>query len=708
MKFKLASLGLCIALTAFGYTATPSEFPSTFIKQAQQVVDHAVEEVKDQSDLHAIISPIAGMDNYASLKTVRRQLAELEQLTMSDSLNTHIDAMRLAGLFKLSVPLILRLNDRILDALSDIEHLIFFWKEAHEYRVQFFLHRKSPKVIVNELQLIQQELCTLLGSLVQLVNRAPFGHDHARQYAWFDDMYGLFHMQEPSESSASVSLVFETVAAMLTRATNFVLGFSAQMDKRLYEYSKPSWVRRHLGSAVTTLVGGAAAVASAHQCKDAHGDRYVEKAAENIGRHATMYRDACINAVWGDENEWTDYIEKKEKFITNFYTIIASRILPSLAKTDVERDRIAGQLVQQRLRELGISTGPAIDLSRVQKKANGELYIGDSTAHVAASAGAGAVDSNETDIERVFSWLFGASLPERRTSSSRIHAQREAPFTASTLDLSTPDHTHRAASPYTVEAMNQAAKELDLDYLGTLIFDPLSVEGQQAKEAIHKVMGIIGETDLGEGNNVRRTLHQAFPSLFNPPSKGDYTYDGYSAAIGAAAEKLKDNLGVLDTITQLPEVGILGWNVTRVKLERKVLETCKKGKMLFMISVSYFLYRVGKDMLVPPIRYLLKKTKILAYPHEELFETLRELKKLLLVNGERQQSEMEPCDLGLLYYLIYRLECVDVPAKYSASFLNDVRLLQSPDLSAKQKYKVVKDVLQNGYPFLRHTAVKTK
>jgi hypothetical protein len=40
--------------------------------------------------------------------------------------------------------------------------------------------------------------------------------------------------------------------------------------------------------------------------------------------------------------------------------------------------------------------------------------------------------------------------------------------------------------------------------------------------------------------------------------------------------------------------------------------------------------------------------------------------------------------------------------------LNDVRLLQASNLSAQQKYTIVKDVLQEGYPFLRPLEVVAK
>jgi len=66
-------------------------------------------------------------------------------MMMSEGSNAHIDAIRLAGLYKLTVPLVLKMNDRILDILSQIEELLSFWKEAQGYRVQFFLHENHQK-----------------------------------------------------------------------------------------------------------------------------------------------------------------------------------------------------------------------------------------------------------------------------------------------------------------------------------------------------------------------------------------------------------------------------------------------------------------------------------------------------------------------------------------------------------------------------------
>lgn len=702
MKLNVLLCGLFVVSAVSGYTATPSEFPGAFIERAQNMVNQATNDVQDLDALSGVISPIAAMSNHASLKTVRSNLAELERMTMSEGSSAHIDAIRLAGLFKLSVPLILKMNDRILDALSDIETLLSFWKEAQGYRVHFFLHRKSPKVIVSQLQKIQKELCALLGALVQQVNRAPFGYDRSLQYAWFKNLCTLLTNEATPKHVAIAQPVFETVAALLTRATTSVLGFTSKIDRRLYEYGKPSWVRRNLGTAVTTVVGGAAATTAAHQCKDAKGDRYVVKAADTIGAHAKVYRNACADALWGDDKRREGELEAAERTEILEFKVKASQLLPAFTRNTTARDALAEQLVRQRLLDLGVITGEnSVQLSQVQFDDNGNPSIGTrersgSDASAAAAAAASSEDSNTvTDLERVYCKLFGMKkLPEPKSNAAQL------------LD--------RPGADFTVDAMNTAAQTRDLWYFIPLVTQPVSVEGQDLAEGVKGVPTVLENTELREAHLIRTVLAEAtqgthlsrvLPAAPTPTTK---RFASPGRAVEAIAKGMDGRLGLLDTLAQVPDIARLMQQIGYTKLERAQFELWKKIKLPLMIGIAYFLHSVCKDVVVPPVKYLLKKTKIIKYEYEGLFETLRELKKLLLVNGEKQQSEMDSCDVGLMYYLIYRLECVEVPAKYSATFLDDVRLLQSPDLSAKQKYKVVKDVLQEGYPFLRVTSETTK
>ena len=111
-------------------------------------------------------------------------------------------------------------------------------------------------------------------------------------------------------------------------------------------------------------------------------------------------------------------------------------------------------------------------------------------------------------------------------------------------------------------------------------------------------------------------------------------------------------------------------------------------------------------MMWPPLKYIFKRSRP-SGKYDDLLELLRELKKLFLVNGEKQQGEMDPYDVGLTHYLVHRLEFEkDIPKKYHKKYVQDIRLLQAGDLSAQQKYNIVKDVLQDGYPFLRPATYK--
>ena len=80
--------------------------------------------------------------------------------------------------------------------------------------------------------------------------------------------------------------------------------------------------------------------------------------------------------------------------------------------------------------------------------------------------------------------------------------------------------------------------------------------------------------------------------------------------------------------------------------------------------VSYILFRIGKDMMWPPLKYFINRSRPTG-KYDELLELLRELKKLFLVNGEKQQAEMDPYDVGFMHYLVHRLEHEqNIPKKY--------------------------------------------
>jgi len=568
---------------------------------------------------------------------------------------------------------------------------------------------------------MQDELCALLGTLVQQINKAPFGQDRAVQYAWFKELCAQLNSDEASASIVMAQPVFETVAAMLTRATSFVLGFNNQMEKRLYQYGKPSFVRRNLGTVVTAVGGGAAVGISADKCRDSNGNRYVQKAATTVAQHADTYRKACADALWGNDNRRKQEIEDSEQHQVLRFKTKVSQLLPGFTRDEAGRDQLATQLVRQRLLDLEVikSGDASVDLSQVRFDDSSGAPIIDTSRSAGDAAGAAqgarassfarrrsaddatasAVitdDSNTpTDLERVYCRLFGMrDLPAPKKCAEQLLVQD--------------------AGIFTVDAMNNAAEKRDLLYLLSLVTQPVAHEGHDFAEGIKTAPSVLGDTELNEAHIIKAVLAEAAAGtqlrrvLPSAPAPTQKKYKTPGAGIEAIAKGMDGRLGILDTFAQVPDLARLMYDIGYTKLERESFEVWKKTKLLVMLGIAYFLYRVGKDVVAPPVSYVLKKMRIISYPYEGLFETLRELKKLLLVNDEKQQAEMDPCDVGLMYYLIYRLECVDVPAKYSTTFLHDVRLLQSPDLSAKQKYKVVKDVLQDGYPFLRPTGVTTK
>ncbi len=591
-------------LSAMGFIAAPSEFPNAFVDAVQQNIERTTNMIQDFDEISCVVGPISLMSKTSSLSNVKKFHAQLEELTMSEVAGTHIDNIRLSGLYKLSVPLVIEMNRQLLIKLAKLDELLEFWKEAEDYYVHYFLHKKSPREIVRKLEIHQEELYELLGTIAIHVNAIPLSKDAKTQYEWLRVLCNHFNSCLPRQKTIVTKPIFEAVSAMFAKAISSVEKFSESCESRVQRYAKPSWIRRNcfgvVGGAAALFAGGSSAVKYEKQITDG---------AQTVKESAQTYANATADALWGNDQKWERDLGEKEDDVRRYYERTLKNLLPYFTPENKQ--------VKTYLEEL-----PVDFLNKFNKQ----------------------------NIE-------------------------------------------------------DGAVKLDLHYFGevvSLVADALSKEGTQVTQVAQEMCQILENTDLGQGNNVWNTMADVVPFMRKKETK--FEYKEYGHALKAIAETMKGKLQILDTATEAPNLAMLGGRIAAVKGERKFLEIWRKTKLLVMAAIGYFVFRVGKDVAGPPISYLIKRSWPKDSSYDGLLETLRELKKLFLVNGDKQQSEMDPYDVGLTYYLVHRLERVMVPKKYRKKFLQDVRLLQASNFTAHQKYNIVKDVLQDGYPFLRPLA----
>ncbi len=709
-KIALMTFSFLYCSSAMGYHAQAPEFPNAFIGSVQNKIDYTLEAVQECDSVSCVVGPISLMSRTSSLDQVKKLLGQLDTLTMTDVAGSESDSIRLSSLYKLIVPLVVFMNNQILDHLQQVDTLLEYWKEAQEYTVQFHLHAKSPRAIVRRLELLQEELCERLGSIVIHINGAPFDKDVRAQYEWFQELCNHFNAVIPNQTSLLAQPVFEAVAVMLSKSITSVEKFSAVWQKRLDQYQQPSFLRRRVGSivgAAVACVGGGPAIVKNKDTIQAKS----KEAYTNVKRVGADQAELVREALFDQSKGLADIAQRRRDIGDQYRDFLYGQLLEY---SSVEADRKAA-IVHALVRKNDVADKAAV-------RPSGDAAIDDAAFEQVAPALLKAhYDAMKIDaLQARYKALHDdKKVPEAKACAKRLHA-----------DFLTPD------------AIEEAAESADPNFLVEkvipLIFSTLQEEGVDVKQALH-ILGPVTRHVLDELAPILETLdavkqaqtkaggiwNALFAKQDSKGAKGDEDDNADASAAAHNTALLSQSAidltqyqkgdGKLDlakvvpgltngvtppvrTALSIPQAFMLVANAGKLSAERLNWQL-KWVKALALGGIAGIpVYGVYKGAAA-----LYGRTKKTS-SYDGLLETLRELKKLFLVNGNKQQSEMDPCDVGFTHYLVYKLERERVPKKYRNNFRADVRALQKPDLSAGQKYNFVKDVLQDGYPFLRPVA----
>ena len=310
-------------LSTTAFMTAPSEFPNVFVDAAQQKIEQTTDMIQEFDDISCVVGPISLMSKTSSFSHVKKFHAQLEELTMGEVVGTHIDNIRLSGLYKLAAPLVIEMNHQLLVKLAKLDELLEFWKEAEDYYLHYFLHKKSPREIVRKLEIHQEELYELLGNIAVHVNAVPLDKDAKTQYEWLRILCNHFNACLPHQKTIVTKPIFEAVSALFAKAISSVEKFPESCELRLQRYAKPSWIRRNcfgvVGSAAPLFAVGSSAVKYKQQIVDG---------AEAVKRSAKTYGDATADALWGNDQKWENELGKKERDVRIYYERTLKNLLP--------------------------------------------------------------------------------------------------------------------------------------------------------------------------------------------------------------------------------------------------------------------------------------------------------------------------------------------------------------------------------------------
>ncbi len=676
-------------------------FPGSYTKKTQEYMDGLISLIEGIDHAIPVVGPISTMSSTASLKIVKKLHNNLEHLTL-EGVGEAVDTIRLASLYKLASPLIKMMNDLLLDHLSNIDELLSFWTHADEMGWYHFFHKNPLKWLKwRQVQEVKDKITNLkrlkslynfhLGRLIMQVNSYDTSKDVKDQYAWFQEFYTILIAVVPNQKILDAKPNFEALSVLSSRAISSVEKFSSHCDRELKPFALPSKLEQHwmaMSAGIAALCVGGPVVAK-------HSDK-VGASAQSVSDSVKMFGNGMADALWGNDQKWETSLKGKEDAAMKNYESVLLRVLPFFTKDEDQRLDIVKDLVSCKLHDDAYKT----KLEAEQKEGNQDLVLIMNEVREKEAFDLNALTALEklkgktekSVLKELYCGMFGGdALPEVKKCIDSLEV--------TALNNFTRDKIKRAAY-----GDSNGKDALSINYLTRtflpLISQTIDQEGVKLADATKEALKTLIDTEMGQGQNVGKILHYLMPKVIGEP-KTNKKHKEITQGIQAAMGNFTDSSNIVDTVAGILREVAMGFDVGLVKTERKILNTWKAAKVPMFIVASYLIYKAFKDEVAFGWRMMNHLMPKKAY--DELLQALQELTLLLNIYGKKSISQMEPHDVGLMHYLIDKLEQQEetIPQKYRESFMNNVHLLQCSDLSARQKYNIVTDAIFNRYSFLR-------
>lgn len=703
------------------YSECKRQFPDKYMQSVQEHIDEIIKTSR-ADEIIPIVGPISSMSSTASFKKVKNRQRQLEQLTMH-SVNIQTDKIRLACLHKLVVPLIIEMHASLLYELFEIDELLSFWHYADEHHWDYYLRRNPVcwlkgsqrqlvKDKIKQLKKLKQLYSFHLGRLVIQASQFNLQAEAKVQYEWFLDLYNIMIATIPNQKLLDPQPNFESISALFGRAISTVEKFDRYAARARKIYAIPSALERYWIGGLMASTAGAGSLYGALKYSAEIGT-----AITSIGDLGKRFSKGMGDALWGNDQQAKKSLEEYEANVMESYEMTLLKLLPYYTADKKKRLDIIDELIKRKLEKEKYETrfsaeSELVETEDTKNKKNKLKYpdLGkimnkirnDHSYDLNALESISDLEEKNRVREQLYCCMYGgSSLPEPKKCLERLDLEKLKSFNQKAI--------HNAA--YGTDKTNPIDTQYLFDTIGSLVGQTYSEEGKSFGDAIGKAfVTILQDTDMNAAENIRTLLKDLFAleklkSKFWSSVVTNENKKKHVQILDGIVEALKHFEGepgeLLNTVGVSPDLGVTSGRVLLSKAKRYVFESWQSIKLPVFLTIAFILYKSFKDEASFGWRMIKKVMPKKTY--DGIRESLQELTLLFNIYGKAALVQMEPHDVGLMHYLIDKLEQQEelIPMKYRESFMNNIRLLQSSDLSAKQKYNIVSDAIFNRYPFLR-------
>ena len=341
---------ICIAKEAASPKQSNSSFIEHYVFAVQKEMDELVITLPDNERVETLGS-IALMSGCTSLEKLRTEHKALLNLELSEQEGEQI---RIKAYAKLIIPLVLRLNETLINQLAAIDEMLFYWRYQEEHWLYYVTHKDPTKFIaedqfdeaqnrVRALEQIQQQKWSTLGSLlVHLSTYTPQSHPTSQE-KWLKTLLEMIIMGIPKqripEHSAPLFVFFD-------KAVRSISLCSSSFNRVIAPYMIPDWYKRYW------MASSAAAVAVFFAGRSLYRNR--EQIGNRVGEGKQLMYDAKekIQNMLEKEREEKQKLSERKVQLVHDYEHILLKFLPFFTENENDRRALAKDSIEHKCKQL--------------------------------------------------------------------------------------------------------------------------------------------------------------------------------------------------------------------------------------------------------------------------------------------------------------------------------------------------------------------
>ncbi len=741
------------------YSHRKSIFPDRYIDRVQHQLDDILGCLAGLETEIPIVGQIRDLQNQSTMNAVLKLLRSLQEVSADVDQDT-MDSIHTACLYKLIVPLIIRYNDLLLNHIAEIDDRLTFWMYAQEHTAHYFF-RKNPQkwFISNQAKEVEEHVVMLrglkekyhytLGLLVKHIDTLSFETPYLEQYQWILELCNQINGVASEKNEPIQEFSFTTIAELISTIITHISQTRKNLQSEIEPYCVPSWIERNwmmaLGATGSLLWGTPHIVRNSDK---------IAAAGKSVGDAAKLYGTHLADALWGNDQKQMQELANQSKELQALYEMTLLKMLPEYVEKEEDRLAVLTSIIEKKFQEhaydLKIDDLEKINFPELEGDSKETIddikkictqettsFIGrnptikfDEKQYKEKIAARTKIKEDEQDAKRIAYKEIIAVVKSNKNFSLDVLRQSSGLSKKDIISLLYGGIYKSTELPQVKRCLDQIDREklakfdeknikkaaygqngegaLDTTYLSEVVFPIIaqtySIELEVLQDCLEKATDIlVNETEGEGGKNLRRVLNEVVPEWIVAKDKTEKK-DLTTGIIGAL-EACKPAAEFIKTIAQSPN-HINAWSkLYRHKANEWWFEKYKQSKLFIFLVVGYLIFKAGQDISYP-FRVVAQKLKPVT-SYDDILGALQELMLLFNVYGSASFAQMEPHDIGLMHYLIDKLQALEyrVPKQYQESFRNNVRLLSASDLTALQKYNIINDAILRRYQFLKSAAM---